>query len=251
VSTLFSDPVLASYPYEVDADLHLCPSEGVAYQHTLGDLVEYDEAYFDKYVGYEDTPVARRLNAFRRDFAQAYGPGPAVLDVGVGSLEFLKSIGWRKAYGTDVNPKAIQALQDRAMYVDLEHEKLPADVGVVTLWDVFEHLAKPSVFLKKIPAGVKVCLSLPIFTHLNEIRESKHYRPGEHLTYWTDPGVRRFFDQSGFHLEATSREESEIGRDSIGSYRFQKKTPMPKPKPKPKPKSVERKTEDIIIIEDQ
>ena len=217
-----NDSTLTTYYSHSDQDLTICPYNGVAYQHTLDDLVEYGDDYFARYEEYEGSEIADRLNAFRRWFSGSLGPGKAVLDVGVGSLEFLRSIEWRKRYGADVNPKALQTLQELGWLVDLDNEPIPVDVGCATLWDVFEHLPEPSAFLAKIPSGVVVCVSLPIFDDLSRIRESKHYKPGEHLTYWTSQGIRSFFARHGFVEEATSWEETKCGRESIGSFRWRK-----------------------------
>lgn len=209
-----------------DADLRIYPLAGVAVQIDQSTLVPYDDAYFAKYQGYEGLPIAERLNRFRGTFAKT-NEVEAVLDIGVGSLQFLRAAVPPQVskFGYDINPIAIAELQAQGWWLDLESlQQVPIKVGVVTLWDTFEHLPDPAWLLAKIRPGQRLCLSLPIFPDLTKIRESRHYRPNEHLTYWTDGGLRTYFARAGFTLEASSTEETKCGRDSIGSYRYRKGT---------------------------
>jgi len=60
----------------------------------------------------------------------------------------------------------------------------------------------------------------PIFPDLTAIRASKHYRPGEHLYYFTEDGLVRWMALHGFLLRERNDFETRAGRDSILSFAF-------------------------------
>src|SRR5688572_9066508 len=83
----------------------ICPAEGVAYQADMSVRVGYDEAYFNKCLGYEDQGIALAINRGRIELvARHVDPGEAVLDIGVGSGEFIKKR--PNTFGYDINPVA-------------------------------------------------------------------------------------------------------------------------------------------------
>lgn len=207
--------------HEEHEDLNVCPFHGLAYQRDCTHPVAYDDAYFDKYRAYENTTISRCLNKFRVKFSQGDG---AVLDIGVGSLEYLRNVAGRKRYGFDVNPRAKQELINNNWWIDIT-QGIPEDVGTVTFWDTFEHLTNPSELLASLPSDVEVCLSLPIFKDvrdLDALRASKHYRPNEHFLYFTRSGLRHYFWVNGFFELDFSCEESRCGRENIESFRWRK-----------------------------
>ena len=80
------DKFVANFTAVADRDLMLCHADGVAYQADMSSPVAYDAAYFDKYVGYEGSETARRINAARVDLVnRIVGRNRAVLDIGIGS----------------------------------------------------------------------------------------------------------------------------------------------------------------------
>ena len=54
------------------------------------------------------------------------------------------------------------------------------------------------------------------------IRDSKHYRPGEHLYYFTELGFAQWMARHGFELLEVSNFETKAGRDSILSFAFRR-----------------------------
>lgn len=211
------DQFLAALPSEDDGDLVLCMRHGAAYQKDQSILVPYDKAYFQKYVQYEGAEIGERINSGRVAFVdQFYGKGLA-LDIGIGSGDFIKHRPF--TYGLDVNDEAVRWLLHRSLYADdLE------TFHCFTMWDVIEHVPTPAEYFSRMRAGAYVFTSVPIFKDLRKIRESKHYRPSEHLYYFTEEGFIRWMKWHGFlHLE-TRDFESRAGRDSILSFAFQKWT---------------------------
>lgn len=209
------DRFIQSLPFEEDGDLALCVDDGVAYQRDREHIICYDEPYYAKCASYEDQEIARKLNAGRIGLVQRHFGPSRVVDIGIGSGEFIKKRG--NTFGRDVNPVAIEWLKRN----DLWAESLDC-FGAFTFWDVVEHIETPEIVLKHIQLHGFAFFSIPVFTDLRRIRESKHYRPGEHLFYWTDEGFQRWMTAHGFMLLEASDFETQAGRESIMSYAFKR-----------------------------
>jgi hypothetical protein len=109
----------------------------------------------------------------------------------------------------------VRRLKEADLYAD--------DLGAfeaVTMWDSIEHLEKPERSLKHIRKGGYLFASIPIFEDLRHVRESKHYKPGEHLYYWTAQGFIDWIAFYGFRLLEQSSHETDAGRESIGAFAF-------------------------------
>lgn len=176
--------------------------------------VSYDEDYFNKCLSYEDKEIALKINRGRIDFVDKFHRG-IVLDIGIGSGEFIKKRG--NAHGYDVNPKAVKWLKENNLYSD-EFE----DYRAFTFWDVLEHIEEPVDYFKRFPKGSYVFTSLPVFDDLKNIKQSKHYRPGEHLWYWTEKGFIDWMGEHGFRFLERRLFEILAGREDIYSFAFLK-----------------------------
>lgn len=204
-----------------DDDLILCEDNGVAYQtDNRAHRIEYGDDYLAKVDAYDGTPIATAVNAGRVAMLQRHLlPYSNVLDVGAGSGAFAREA--RKAdffaYGYEVIPQAVARLQTQGVYSDD-----PKGCDAVTFWDSLEHMEDPEVWLRKMVKGQKMFASIPVFENLRTIRLSRHYRPGEHLTYWTENGFIEWAALCGFRLLEESRHEIEAGRESIGAFAFQR-----------------------------
>lgn len=198
-----------------DDDLVLCPDDGVAYQKDRTHLVAYDEAYYSKCQSYEDTEIANKINAGRIELVDRYVGPSSVVDVGIGSGEFIKKR--PNTYGHDVNPVAIEWLKRQDLWA-----KGLCNAAGATFWDVLEHVLDPGHYLDQINLHSYCFVSLPIFYGLGGIRLSKHYRPGEHLQYFTEEGFVRWMGLYGFSLLTTETFEIDAGRESIYSFAFKR-----------------------------
>lgn len=209
------DRFAAWVPGQDDGDLVLLPDQGMAYQRDQSQLVAYDEAYFQKCAGYEGQEIAEKINAGRIAMVQRhYGSWPLV-DIGIGSGEFIRKRSY--TYGVDVNPVAQRWLVQHSLWAyDLMH------FDAFTFWDVLEHLPDATEYFGKIRDGSYLFTSLPIFDDLTRIRESKHYRPGEHLYYWTEAGFVDWMWLHRFALSEVSDFETRAGRESILSFAFRR-----------------------------
>lgn len=210
------DLVIGEYAAVADADLMLCLDRGAAYQADMRHRVTYDESYFNKCAGYEDQEIACKINAGRIALVNKYvGAEFEILDIGIGCGEFIKKR--PHTFGYDVNPKAIEWLKS--------WNRLADDLSsfhAFTFWDVIEHIETPDEYFRHIHAGAFLFTCLPIFADLKRIHESKHYRPGEHLYYWTEEGFVDWMKRHRF--EFLERQDFEIaaGRENILSFAFKR-----------------------------
>lgn len=218
------DRFVADFPARPDGDLMLCEMHGLAYQADMTAApVPYDEKYFSHYVALEDQEIGRRINEARIALVARYKPRGWVLDVGIGSGEFIKKRGTDTA-GFDVNPVARAWLKERGLWA--EHFRA---FYAFTFWDVLEHIEDPEIYFKDIEPGSYLFTSLPIFSDLSRVRESKHYKPGEHLYYWTESGFVAWMAQHRFRLLERSDVETKAGREAILSFAFRRDIEPPVP----------------------
>lgn len=215
------DLLIASLPARRDDDLMLCPSHGIAYQRRMhANRVDYNADYLEKVRAYEGGEIARRVIAGRLALMGRWlDPGASVLDYGVGSGEFLREAmaeGYA-AKGFDIIPEVVSALHVERLYSDD-----PSQFEALTLWDTLEHLPEPWDVMGPLGVGGKLFVSIPLFEDLARIRESKHYRPGEHLYYFTRTGFVRWMRLRHFEALEESDHEREAGRESIGAFAFRR-----------------------------
>jgi hypothetical protein len=209
------DRFIASLPAVVDGDLALCRAHGVAYQRDMTALVPYDGEYFDRCLGYEDQKIAMAINAGRIELvAKHFGPG-RVCDIGIGSGEFIKKR--PQTFGHDVNPVALKWLAEQGKRA----EDLCA-FGAYTFWDVIEHVPEPETYFRQVQLHARLFTSIPIFETLDAIRGSRHYRPGEHLYYFTRDGFLEWMNEHGFAVLEIADFETAAGRESIESFAFRR-----------------------------
>lgn len=203
-----------------DGDLRICEALGVAYQSDMTKPFDYGEAYFDNYVSMEGQEIARRLNEARVDLVNRHsGADAQVVDIGIGSGEFIKSR--PNTVGHDVNRKALAWLANNGKQAGRIDQ-----YSHFTFWDVLEHVASPhESYFKRIQPGSKLYTSLPVFADLTRVRASKHYKPNEHLYYWLERGFIDWMALYRFRLLERSDCETRAGRESILSFAFVRDLP--------------------------
>lgn len=211
------DSVIKNYPCVPFDELSYCYQHGIVYQTDMSSPVAYDNKYFENYVRLENTEISRKLNKGRTSITQKHCE--SVLDIGVGSGEFIKQSNIR-VYGYDINPVAIKWLKEEGLYVD-PYAKFPQVQGV-TFWDAIEHIPNPNLLLSKFSKGCLAFISIPIFTDLTWLKKSKHYKPNEHFYYFTTDGMIKFMTDSGFSLVELSDYETRAGREDIFTFVFRK-----------------------------
>lgn len=210
------DALLLFTDAEPDGDLMVSRAHGVAWQADMTVTARYDARYFDHYVALQGSPIAQALNAGRVALVDRHvGAGARVVDVGIGSGEFIAHR--PNTYGQDINPQAVAWLRERGLWAD--HL---SDAAGVTFWDVIEHVREPDIYLRQIAEGACVFVSIPVFDDLSRVRASKHYKPGEHLYYWTAPGFVAWMAARGFGLLERTDFETAAGRDGIATFAFRR-----------------------------
>lgn len=187
----------------------------------------YDEAYRAKYEAMANTGMAKRLNFHRSGLARKAADliyrepreVPTFLDIGPGDGMFMRELaadlpeGEDLVFGFDVNPAMVQRLKDEARFA--EPDKGPWTV--MSFWDSFEHIHRPD---KTVAHAKTVAMSIPIFHNKAHVLESKHFRPDEHVWYFTDMGIRTFMAKLGFATIHVDDQETRLGREDIKSYIF-------------------------------
>lgn len=174
----------------------------------------YDEDYFHKYRQMADTPMGHALTQARVELVARHYQGP-VLDVGIGAGQFVAARD--NTLGYDVNPAGIRWLQEHHQWADLYDGEYPA----LSCWDSLEHIDQPELTVAR--ATQWVFVSIPIFAGGDAILASHHYRPNEHIFYFTHDGLLRWFTEQGFTCVESNTIESDLGRVGIGSYAFKRK----------------------------
>jgi len=213
------DQKIKSFRATPDEDLQLCLADGVAYQSDMTHrATDYGVDYLTKCEAYKGNAIATAVNAARCDLLGLYVKSPSwVLDVGCATGEFMDAAEARgyRVRGFDVIPEVSARLR-RADKFGFD----PEGYAALTFWDSLEHDPEPARFISRVSVGAHVFVSLPIFTDLRAIRQSKHYRPGEHLYYWTADGLIKWFSHYGYKLRQRSDHEAKAGRDAIGAFVF-------------------------------
>lgn len=174
---------------------------------------QYGQAYFENYQNYKSSHIADALMLARVNLVKKYCEDDLVVDVGIGSGHFIDT---RKAktYGYDVNPFGIRWLIDRGLWFD-PFAKSPV---AVTCWDTLEHMEHPDLFLDRVKR--LFFTSIPVFSDAQHVLRSKHFKPNEHIWYWTRDGFIRWMQARGFSCLEENRMECVLGREDIGTFVF-------------------------------
>lgn len=193
------------------------PKLGVGYYPVAAGTEPYNATYFERFTAQADSAIGRALMRARVNFVARHYRG-ALTDVGIGSGAFIEARSRTKqpTYGWDVNPAALAWLDERKIVADPYVICPPA----ISLWDVMEHLQDFTSLISRIQEWVFV--SLPIFDGPEHVFRSKHFRTDEHYWYFTEDGLLKVFASLGFECRESNREETEIGREDIGSFAFQR-----------------------------
>lgn len=211
------DPVIGTYTFVPFDELNYCIDHGIMYQRDMSMSVAYDKDYFERYVRYSKGEIATPLNEGRCAVTAKYCD--SLLDIGVGSGEFIMASGLR-VFGFDINPVGVRWLRQEGLYRD-PYAEMPA-VGGLTFWDAIEHIPEPSKLLSLMRPGMYAFISIPIFSDLTRLKRSKHYKPNEHYYYYTVGGMVCFMVDNGFVLVEMSDQETRAGREDILTFVFRK-----------------------------
>lgn len=175
--------------------------------------MQYDGAYFAHYQELDATPMGEALTRARVDLVEKYFRAGVLTDIGIGGGRFVED---GRAMGYDVSSEAVEWLKDVGRYLD----PYAAPVEAITCWDSLEHIPEPEKLLAQVRNWLFV--SMPIYDDMADVLRSKHYKPGEHLHYWTLQGFIRWCAEQGFECVEVNHAEVELGREGITSFAFKR-----------------------------
>jgi len=194
----------------------------MGYYPVMNGEAVYDAAYFRKYQDYDASDLGRHLTHARLSLVDRWAPEMPLIDIGIGAGAFVEARNRRApTFGWDINPIAVEWLTRRELLLDpsLIHEASAEHRMALSFWDSLEHIAEPDAILRN---ATWVFCSLPIFTGVDHVLKSKHFRRDEHCWYWTREGLRNWMAKRGFTLREHNTQESVLGREDIDSFAFQR-----------------------------
>lgn len=174
--------------------------------------MDYSGAYFEKYQALDATPMGVALTRARVELVRKYTAG-VVVDIGIGGGRFVMEC---DALGFDVSQEAKEFLAQELRFFDPYQQQVEA----ITCWDSLEHIPEPGKLIAQ--ARQWVFVSMPIYKDQADCLASKHYKPGEHLWYWTLDGLIAWMARQGFEVMEINHAESELGREGITSFAFRR-----------------------------
>lgn len=170
----------------------------------------YTQEYYYKLLR-QNSSTAEKINRIRWEFVDDIRPR-VVLDFGAG-------VGWFKAFA----PAEVQVdTYDIGPYpqTGIRHEHY----DLVTLWDVFEHIPDHSVLSEIFSRTNYVALAVPILPEGKELKGWKHYKPGEHLHYFSIRLLDELMKCYGF-VKVKQGAPENIIREDIVSLLYAKNNP--------------------------
>jgi len=173
----------------------------------------YVDSYFDKFEQYETTAMGQEITRKRIEFVDSIHDGK-VVDVGIGSGHFIKNR--PDTWGYDVSDYGKKFLKERNLF----HNPYLVHPQAITCWDSFEHIRNCWALVTSVTKYV--FMSVPITGSGDGVLFSKHFKPKEHYWYFTRVGLIECFRQMGFKLISSGWFETECGRESIGTYAFER-----------------------------
>jgi len=155
----------------------------------------YNKSYFNN-LKKQHKKTAEIINKIRWKFVEEI-PFNIVLDYGSGCGELTK-----------YSPKKENLIIDSYDIGRLNGELYPQTginhdrYDLIFFNDVIEHVDwenNPDKKIEKILSLTKyICISLPIWDFNGDILKWKHYKPKEHLTYFSEKSIDHFFEAKGF-----------------------------------------------------
>ena len=201
-----------SLPNGWEDSLIWCPEKEIGFHPR--EPMSYEHDYWEKYLVMDNSPMGEALTAARKELVDFYYRGD-IVDIGIGGGKFVDAMGAR-GFGFDVNPDAINWLMANSRFCD----PYAGHVDAISCWDSLEHIPDPEALIAQVRQFV--FLSIPVFNNPSTITKSKHYRPGEHIWYWSDWGLVKWFSELGFILVEKNNMESDLGREAISTYVFRR-----------------------------
>jgi hypothetical protein len=204
-------------------------SDRLRWNNGVGELpfetpVPYDEAYFHKYIEYENSVKGKGITDFRVGMVQkmlcAEEEKLACLDIGIGSGHFMKELKKNTdlvVEGLDINKVAKKWMKTHG------YSSKRKRYDILTFWDVLEHIPEPWRLWENYNPKY-LAVSIPLFKDKEHAINSRHFRPEEHWWYFTLEGFMTWMGSMDWEICAYSTAEStKWGREDIFSFGFRRK----------------------------
>lgn len=194
-------------------------SEELGYGWHTAPAMHYDSGYFAHYQKLDAAPMGAALTKARVELVSKFAPSGLIVDIGIGGGRFVED---GRAMGFDVCPDAVRWLKDSGRWVDVYDKWYGGEqhLTAITCWDSLEHIPEPEKLLARVREWLFV--SMPIYKDMQDVLTSKHYKPGEHLHYWTLAGFIAWCERQGFEVQEVNHAEEELGREGITSFAFRR-----------------------------
>lgn len=167
---------------------------------------DYNADYLLHYKLYSRTELGERLNSQRWDFVLKQGLSGPLLDFGCGSDSF-----------AEAKPRRVDTFSYDP-YFKCNFEFFSANLDTVTFWDSFEHITRLGIV--PLLNSRQLILSIPILREGVDLFSWKHFRPGEHIWYFSESALLSLFERWNYGLKDVSTFETSLGRVDINSYCF-------------------------------
>lgn len=175
--------------------IYKCSECGLEHTHPIPSEAQLKE-FYSSYTDIRAASDVVLLNAERNlKFLRRFGYNESkfILDFGTGDADFLDVAG-EHCMGIDFKPQ-----RHPRCYQSLD--ALPVKkFDFITLWAVLEHLADPVGTCAEIGKYLNPGAIIAITTVNAEGLIPYHYKPVEHLTYWTRRAFEILFEKTGFEL---------------------------------------------------
>lgn len=170
--------------------------------------MNYDIEYFEKMLR-QYSKTAEIISKIRWNFVSQVSP-KIVLDYGSG-------IGWFRAF----RPNGI--LVDSFDVANYPQTGIMASgqYDLVCMWDVLEHIPNFEIIQEVLGRSNYVAISIPIKPDGIRLEAWKHFKPMEHLHYFTKESLTALFQRYDFRLLAVDTPECPP-REDIVSFIFKK-----------------------------
>lgn len=169
--------------------------------------MKYGLEYYEKMLrGYSAS--GEKIARIRWDFVSEIKPR-VVLDYGSG-------VGWFRAWrppGVEVDSYDIGPVPQTEIRVIM--------YDIVCFWDVLEHIRDFSLIEPVLNLSRHIALTIPIQPTNTPISDWKHFKPMEHLNYFTRDSIQDLLGRYDFNLLKEAKAECPP-REDIHSFLFKK-----------------------------
>jgi ubiquinone/menaquinone biosynthesis C-methylase UbiE len=149
--------------------------------------------------------MIKRINLKSKNKEKMLDIGSALGD----SLIEARKLGWKKLYGVELSGYAANWSKKRGLNIELGDVKLakfPANYfDVITIQDVIEHVKKPESEINEVyrilkPSGFVFIVTPDVGGLWHKLLGQYwyHYKPGEHIMYFSQKTLRKLLEQTNF-----------------------------------------------------